>query len=80
MADWNQIVDNHFARAYDADQFTLTVRAAATQSQLAATEATIGFRFPAEFHRFYETMNGFGVAPNASPQFAFDLFPVGSKN
>ena len=73
--DWKQVIDQHYAVAYDPADFSLAVNSPATTAQIESLEEALGFTFPGEWHSLYKTTNGFGVVPKNDPHFASDLFP-----
>lgn len=73
--NWQEVISQHYAVAYDPEVFVLTVNPPATTSQIASLQDDLGFTFPDEWHSLYATTDGFGVAPKEDPEGGFDLFP-----
>ena len=73
--NWQEVIAQHYAVAYDPVIFLLTLNPPATTSQIASLQDALGFTFPDEWHSLYVTTDGFGVAPREAPECGFDLFP-----
>lgn len=75
MQDWTQVIQEHYAVAYDPAEFSMSLNPPATLKQIEDLERSLGFTFPEEWHALYKTTNGLGVVPKKQPTFVSDLFP-----
>ena len=75
MSKWNEILDRHYAVAYDRNEFVAIKNSPATIQQIESLEGDLDFQFPEEWRNLYLTTDGFGVKPIGSDEFRFDLFP-----
>lgn len=60
MDKWIKLVTEFHTADHPESPESLVIGAPATEEEIAALESETGFKFPAEFHEFYRSCNGFG--------------------
>lgn len=72
MTDWLQVVNDHFAIAFDSNNWVLIVHPAPSAEQRNRAQEKLGFEFPNEFCSLYASLNGFSIkARKSDDQFSF---------
>ena len=81
--NWTQLIQDHHQRHHPHGHTKLILRDGASDAELDALSATMGFQLPEEFRELYRTHNGFGTpssdGPNAVSWFFLPLSLIEEK-